>query len=222
MKLSSVFALIVVLAAASAPAQSNTFSFTNVVNLGIPDANPNGLSSSIQISGLFGSVSNVSVYLNISGGWNGDLYGYLSGDNGGFAVLLNRSGKSASDPTGYGDPGFNVLLDDQAPTDIHLYGGNGSQTLTGLWQPDGRGVNPQLTLDTDPRPSLLGSFNGLDPNGTWTLFLADMAAGYNSTLIEWGITVQTVPEPSAGAIAMFGLVVWGAAFRWRGRKRGGN
>src|SRR5260370_34622548 len=93
MKLSNVSALIVVLAAASAPAQTNTFSFTNVVNLGIPDANPNGLSSSIQISGLFGSISNVSVYLNISGGWNGDLYGYLSGDNGGFRVLRHRSGE---------------------------------------------------------------------------------------------------------------------------------
>src|SRR5260370_28678434 len=108
MKLSNVSALIVVLAAASAPAQTNTFSFTNVVNLGIPDANPNGLSSSIQISGLFGSISNVSVYLNISGGWNGDLYDYLSGDNRGFCGLLHRSGKTATDPHRDGAPGANV------------------------------------------------------------------------------------------------------------------
>ena len=134
----------------------------------------------------------MNVSLDITGGWNGDLYAYLSFSDG-FAVLLNRVGKSSSDDFGYGDAGFNVTFSDSAATDIHLYGGNGGNQLTGTWQPDGRETDPQLVVSSDPRTALLSSFDNLDPNGTWTLFVADVATGYQSTLVSWSIEIVTVP-----------------------------
>jgi len=148
------------------------------------------------------------VSLDISGGSDGDLYAFLSHGSTGFAVLLNRVGKTATDPFGYGDAGFHITLSDAASLDIHNYGGNGGAALTGTWQPDGRNVDPQLVLDTSPRSAFLSSFIGSDPNGTWTLVVADMAGGGGQAVLQsWGIDVTPVPEP--GSSRLF-LVMAGA------------
>jgi subtilisin-like proprotein convertase family protein len=53
---------------------------------------------------------------------------------------------------------------------------------------------------------MLSSFNGMDPNGQWTLFIADTSAGGEGTLVNWGMQITTVPEPSMAAlIAVFGF-----------------
>jgi subtilisin-like proprotein convertase family protein len=201
------------LIAISNRAQS-VYTYSNSVNADIPDATTTGLSSTIEVSGVEGAVSNLTVFLGISGGYNGELYGFLSGDNGGFAVLLNRVGKTASDPLGYGDAGFNVIFSDTA-ADIHLYGGNGGNPLTGTWQPDGRQTDPQLVLGTDPQTAMLGSFNNLGPNGTWTLFLSDLANENISTLVNWGFEFQAVPEPGTiqFLVAFGGLAAAGGWWR---------
>src|SRR5437763_417757 len=67
----------------------------------IPDGNAAGWSDSRTVSltlpdpadGTTTEITDVNVRLNISGGYNGDLYGYLVHSSG-FAVLLNRSGKT--------------------------------------------------------------------------------------------------------------------------------
>src|SRR5688572_4755667 len=69
-----------------------TYDF-NGINTAIPDGNLNGFSDTRTISGIPGSggapqISYVTVALNISGGYNGDLYAYLV-HNSGFVVLLN-------------------------------------------------------------------------------------------------------------------------------------
>ena len=198
-------------------AQPITNVFQQTENVLIPDANPIGYSSTNLVSGLLGGIQNVNVSLDITGGWNGDLYAYLSFSDG-FAVLLNRVGKSSSDDFGYGDAGFNVTFSDSAATDIHLYGGNGGNQLTGTWQPDGRETDPQLVVSSDPRTALLSSFDNLDPNGTWTLFVADMATGYQSTLVSWSIEITTVPEPATlQFLAAFGGLAAAGAW-WRRRR----
>jgi subtilisin-like proprotein convertase family protein len=171
-------------------------SFTNTVNQIIPDGNPAGMSSTITVSGINQPIADVNVTLNLSGGYNGDIYAYLS-YGGSSVVLLNRVGKTASNPFGYDDIGLNIRLDDQAAADIHTYGGNGGLTLTGDWQPDGRITSPQFVLDTDPRATSLSVFNNMDANGQWTIFFADMSGGDNTTmtLMDWSLEVTPVPEP---------------------------
>jgi len=87
---------------------------------------------------------------------------------------------------------------------------NGGGQLTGTWATDGRAIDPlsdPAVFDTTPPTSLLGSFNQTDPNGTWTLFLADLSGGGQSTVVNWGLSIQTVPEPSAGALLGMGILL---------------
>jgi subtilisin-like proprotein convertase family protein len=160
----------------------------------VPDGSSVGLASVLNIASPIGNLTDVNVTLNLSNGWNGDLYAYLVHDSG-FTVLLNRTGKRAADAFGYNDPGFNVTLDDQAAQEIHSYRlhTTGSHTLplggplTGSWRPDGRLIDPAVVLDTDARTEFLSSFNGLNPNGEWVLYVEDEVTGDVSTLVNWSL-----------------------------------
>lgn len=202
------------------PAQGQFFQQT--VNTDIPDGNPTGLSSTIQVGGVGNQLENISITLDISGGYNGDLYAYLSHGAGGPAILLNRVGKTGSNPFGYGDSGFSITLSDSASQDIHSYGGNGGLALNGTWQPDGRNVDPQLVLDSSPRTALLGTFTGDDPNGSWVLFVADMAAGGGQPVLQdWSIDITAVPEPGSAGL-LLGFVACLIAMRSVSRRKPGS
>lgn len=204
----------------TAPAALYTYYWDNLPNGGaIPDASASGYENSHTISDILDSrILDVNVTLNISGGYNGDLYGYLVHDSG-FAVLLNRVGRGNSSGFGYGDAGFGpdasanrFTLDDDQGSDVHLYGAGSYNLnnghLTGTWQPDGRDIDPlssRATFETAERDKLLSAMDGGNPNGTWTLFLADLA-GYNrSTLVGWGLEIDAVPEPVAIALGLFAV-----------------
>jgi hypothetical protein len=101
-----------------------------------------------------------------------------------------------------------ILLDDTTLTDIHTAIAN-SGLATGTFQPDARTADPLLVTDTSPRSAYLSSFTGLDPNGTWTLFVADQSPGATSTLQSWTLTITAVPEPGTvllGGISMLLLL----------------
>jgi len=206
-------------------AQTN-YNFTFPVNRAVPDANASGLALKSGLTGMDGIITNLTLSLNISGGYNGDLYAYVAGPNGGFAVLLNRVGVTGGDGFGYADTGFNVTFDDSAgENNVHFYQSlsydlNSGGQLTGTWATDGRAIDPlsdPAVFDTTPPTSLLGSFNQTDPNGTWTLFLADLSGGGQSTVVNWGLSIQTVPEPSAGALLGMGILL--ALRKWSRRSR---
>lgn len=188
--------------------------FNQAVNSSIPDANPTGIESTIHVSDVVGEVFSVKVTLEVSGGSNGDLYAFLSHGVDGFAVLLNRVGTTDGNLFGYSDAGFNVTFDDAIGPDIHTYGGNGGLALTGTWAVDGRNVNPLTVRNTEPRLAKLQSLEGLDPNGDWTLFIADLAGGGGgSTFVSWGLEISSVPEPSGAALAVGSLLLIGALCR---------
>lgn len=168
----------------------------------IPDGDLSGIVSTLSLSSLSAPIANLRVELDISGSYVGDLYAYLTHGTG-FAVLLNRAGSTSADPAGYGDSGLHVTFADGAP-DIHQYRltlfGNESTSLngplTGLWAPDGRGVLPAILAPNDLRTAFLSSFNGQDPNGEWTLFVADLSGGDLHELNGWRLDINGPREPA--------------------------
>ncbi len=203
-----------------ARSQTNFTFSSGTLNTVIPDANPVGITASTTTAGLSGVITNVSVNLNITGGFNGDLYAYLAGPVGQFAVLLNRVGVTSGNPFGYFDSGFNITLDNSG-ANVHNYQ-SGSYTITsgqlvGTWAADGRNISPlssPSTFDAASTAANLASFNNTSPNGTWTLFLADLSGGGQSTLVSWGMTISTVPEPQTWAMIASGAAML-VAFRRR-------
>jgi hypothetical protein len=73
----------------------------------------------------------------------------------------------------------------------------------------------------DGRTAFLASLNGQNASAPLTLFVADVAAGSDSTLDSWSMTVSAVsavPEPG-GHLALAGLVGGGLLLRRRAGRR---
>ena len=154
--------------AASAIPVINVVNANWTVNTAVPAGNPTGITTAETFTGLrAGPIADVSVDLDVSGGFNGALYGSLTlqSANGRVAteILLNQVGTSPVNPIGSFGAGFNnIILTDAGTANGSIHGAAG--VPTGAWLPD----SPN-TLD--------GTFGGLIANGTWTLFLADLDAG---------------------------------------------
>lgn len=223
--------LLGVLMSAGAAGGTFTFNFGDL-DAPIPDGSSSGVTVTRAVSLPAAPIVKVSVFLGIlprdgSAMFNGDLYvGLAYGSE--YAVLLNRVGRRAGSSLGYGDSGFEVWLDDEAPQgDVHAYRFelSGSHApgalppgvpLTGNWAPDGRLVNPATVLLTDSSDAKLDTFNGLDGSGDWTLFVADWETGGLAKLDRWSLQITVVPEPALlGAVTGLGLLSLGLLRRWR-------
>jgi subtilisin-like proprotein convertase family protein len=173
----------------------------------IADNSPAGMTVSQTFTGLDtglggAGINEVDVRLNISGGYNGDLYGYLT-YNGQTVVLLNRvagatGGTYGSSASGFGTGTFgtgNSITLSDAGGDGAIHTVTGSPVAVGNYTPDADGG------------TFAAAFNNADPNGTWTLFLADLSGGDQSSLVSWGLNISVVPEPVTYALGIFGGVL---------------
>lgn len=214
-------AALLLLAQPSVPAQPPPDSFTFSVGLAVPDGDLSGLADTRQLPSGPAPVQSVAVTLQLSplgdGGFFGDLYATLTRLTDGYAVLLNRPGRSTERPFGYSDGGpVHLTLTDAATADVHRYrlvvqGDENfpvSEPLTGQWQPDGRAVDPLEVLDTHPRTATLASFSGTELAGDWTLFVADVSAGGEFRLDAWTLEVTYIPEPESGVLLGLALAFW--------------
>lgn len=206
-------------------------SFIFAVNRAVPDGDLSGLSDSQTLSAGPAPIFSVAVTLQLTplgeGGFFGDLYAALVHSADGYAMLLNRSGRSADRPFGYSDGvPVHINLSDAAPADIHTYrltlqGDEAvplNAPLTGLWQPDGRAVDPLRVLDTHPRTATLARFSGSELEGLWVLFVADVSGGGEFRLDARGLEVTYIPEPGSGRLLELGL----GAFAWHILRRRAN
>jgi len=179
----------------------------------LQDGNPNGATFTETVSGsAVTAISDITVGLNISGDFNGDVYAYLTHNGSPVSILLNRVGRVSGNLDGSSDTGFNVFLNDSASPNIHDASAGGG-VLAGTFAPDGRNFNPATVLGSvNPTTTLLGTFGGMNANGTWSLFLADMVSGGDITLNSWSLDVELsgVPEPTNVALAVFALLLVGA------------
>jgi hypothetical protein len=174
-------------------------------NQTIVDGNPAGVWNSISVSGLNWSLSTITVTLNVSGGNNSGLYAYLT-YNGTLAVLLNRPGVTSATPFGDTSAGLNQTL-----TGTALYSGVSPLSSSASFTTPGSST------------SLSDLYGGMNPNGTWTLFFADVSAGGgNATLNGWSLDVTAVPEPTNVALATFAamlLALAGLKWCWRPKSK---
>ena len=191
----------------------------------ITDGNSSPWSDTRTVSGISeAAIGSVSIVVNISGGYNGDLYGYLS-HAGVLIPLLNRVGTGNSSAFGYGDSGLNVTFTDAGVNNIHTYQSVSGYSITGgaTWQPDGRTINPVTSAPSAydaAGTTTFANLAGLSPNGDWTLVFADLSAGGGQAqVLSWGVNITAVPEPINVALGVFGAVFTGVAVVRRRRAR---
>src|SRR5882724_1682169 len=218
----------------TASAQTTTTSTNFSVGATVPDYDLSGLASAKAVSTPIAYLTGVKVNVKLSGTFNGAMYCYLA-HNGTNAILLNRVGRSPTSSLGYSDKGFDLTFDDAAVNgDVHVYrtklGGPISGPLTNSWAPDARRTSPTNVLTADARTAFLSGFNGMNPNGEWVLFVADMEAGDIYTLNNWGLEITGYTPPTivsapaiasaecASASATFSVSAAGStplAYQWR-------
>lgn len=162
----------------------------------IPDGNPAGVTFVGTVNNIPAgfTVSGLTVGLNISGGYNGDLYAYLVAPNGTLVVLLNQPGVSGSNPFGASGAGMNITLQDATSVNGSIQSETSGSVLSGSYNAAGT----------------LVSFNGSVADGTWTLYFADLSSGGGtSTLNSWSLNIEAVPEPVNVALGIFGGLLGG-------------
>ncbi|MBT5705866.1 MAG: hypothetical protein HOI66_06025, partial [Verrucomicrobia bacterium] len=208
------------------PVSAGIVRVSDEVSLPIPDGDLAGTLVRIHVSDVpvGQGIRDLNVSLSVDGtvGFNGDLFAYLTKtDNSGFSILMNRVGREPNNQFGSAGSGLkNLVFDDEAADgDIHFYEtviGESSifgLPWTGTWQPDGRLVDPALITGAEPRGALLDQFDGIDPNGEWLLFLADVSPGGLLTLTDWSLEFELDADVSTfSGVASDGLVAGGTVF----------
>ncbi len=203
------FAALTLTLTGAAHAATITETFTNTTGSVIPDGDLSGLVQSINPSTTISTIDSITVTLNSTGGWNGDLYAYLW-HGGEISVLINRIGRTALNPAGSASGGMSVIFDLTAGTDIHSAPVGFGSSIIGNFQPDGRNIHPNDAFDTTLPTAWLDVFIGDAAAGEYRLYFADVASGDEATLVNWSITLTgtAIPEPSTavlGALAVLGL-----------------
>ena len=168
--------------------------FSNSASITIPDV-PGGppdlgvpYPSSINVAGLTGSVSKVTVTLtNISHTFPDDIDILLVGPGGQGAIIMSDAG--------LGSDIVNVTLtfDDAAASQLP----DSAQIVSGTFQPTNFATGDVFPAPAPGGPfgSPLSVFNGTNPNGTWNLFVVD-DAGVDAGNIAGGWTLNiTTAEP---------------------------
>ena len=126
----------------------------------IPDSTT--VTSTLNVSGLSGGITDVNVTLNISHTYTSDLEVYLISPTGTRIQLFDNVG-------GSGDNFTNTTFDDQAATSIAL----AAAPFSGTFRPMGS----------------LANLNGEDASGAWTLELTDNWSQDPGTLNSWALDI---------------------------------
>ena len=188
MNMKSFSALLAALLLSGAAAQAALYD-SGFANGGvIPDGNPTGWSDTRTVSGLGPVLSGITVTINLSGGFNGDLRCYLNYGSSS-VTLLNRLGSTPENPFGSATAGFtSFVFSDSGLLQSTISASSGA--LTGTYQ--------AATGSFD------SSFHEVNPNGAWTISFFDMAGGNDpSTLTSWRLDITAVPEPVNVAMGIF-------------------
>lgn len=159
---------------------------TNATSISIPDmgaASP--FPSSISVSSITGSVSKVTATLRgLTHTWPDDLDILLVGPGGQKVMLMSDAGG------GNDVNGITLTFDDSASSSLP----DNSQITSGTYKPSDfiAGDTFSSPAPGGPYGSTLSVFNGLNPNGTWSLYVEDDGAVDIGTLSQgWSLSITT-------------------------------
>lgn len=143
--------------------------------------------SSINVSGLTGTISNVSVTLNnLSHTFPDDLDVLLVGPNGQSVLLMSDAGGSDN------VSGINLTFTDTAapiPDGVAFSSGSYSPANYGG---TGDAFPAPAPGNLPPDPQRLAVFNGTSPNGTWSLYVVDDGdSDVGAIQGGWNISITT-------------------------------
>jgi extracellular elastinolytic metalloproteinase len=140
--------------------------------------------STVAVSGVTGTVSKVTVsLLGFNHTFPGDVDVLLVGPGGQNLILMSDAGG------GTDAVNANLTFDDAAET-------IGATVVSGTFSPTNIGTGDSFPAPapqgTYPDPQRLSVFNGLDPNGTWSLFVVDDAGSDVGNISGgWSLSVTT-------------------------------
>jgi uncharacterized delta-60 repeat protein/uncharacterized repeat protein (TIGR01451 family) len=188
---------------------SRNFANTNRITIN-DDAPALPYPSIINVANMGGTVTKVSVTIsNLTHGFPDDVDLLLISPAGQRVMLMSDAGSTSAQP----HPVNNVTLKFDAAAAGLLSDSN--QITSGTYQPvnyAGPGLNtsdtfpppaPQPIPLVDPFPytnTAMSVFNGVSPNGAWSLFVMDDTPGQNGSIGGWSLEIQTSDPvaPSAG------------------------
>lgn len=171
--------------------------FTNATSISIPDDGATGITSTINVSGIVGSISSVVVTLNNYTADRPQQVDFLLVGPGGqkFIVISDVGGTGPSSVT----TNQNITLSDAGSALIPQSGA----LMTGTYKPTDYDASVNFPTTSPPYQSpaplgsatftsVFGGLTGLSVNGNWVLHIFDSSAGNPATLAGgWSLDIQT-------------------------------
>jgi len=136
------------------------------------------ITRTVNVTGLTGTTGVVTCNVQLNHTWGSDIDMYLQSPTGQIIELCTDNGSIYS-------TNFNVTFADSGATNITSWG---SGNISGTYRPEG-------TLAADvivPNITTMTGFNGVSPNGTWTLHLRDDASGDTFNFVSFSLSIATI------------------------------
>ncbi|MEO6182348.1 MAG: Calx-beta domain-containing protein, partial [Verrucomicrobiota bacterium] len=161
--------------------------------------NPNGMvissfggaspyPSTVDVSGLIGAVANVSITLsNFTHAYPADVDMLLVAPSGETVLLMSDAG------FGFPVSNLTLTLDDGASNSFP----QSTQLFSGIFKPTNYDSNDAFDFPAPVEPfgTTLSTLYGINPNGTWSLYIMDDTGGDGGSLDSWKLTLTSLADP---------------------------